>query len=281
MVKLRGRDGILGSAIRVLSSRKSCRRLFRTCHSRRTLPSNRILGRVVSLYQTVLFPNCCKGTQVDGRAVHFRANIGIKALRALLSGRVCTKLYFTSATYISYPRRGVLARTRGLSRTFVHALPRVHTLLTASTRTTFGNSPTTRGVGRIVFYCPNFQTIYGCHVTRRLCQLNIPFVPHVVARVTRSRANVSVRPKTRVKRCFSVSRKAKAIVNRADIVKGRIHVFRKIDLTKRGLPPSRGKGTVHNIPHRPILNSRIAICSGTALLKHVHVNRKTAVYNGI
>lgn len=209
--------------------------------------------------------------------------MGVRGLFSLLARRVLTKLYFKAdvrkeyGTYSSSGER----RTTHLTTGFVDGLPIVHEILTASMRTTCGNSPTTRDCNRIVFYCPTVGTVDGCHVTRRLLRLNIPLVPHVVARVTRDRANVSVRPTTGVNDRFAVSRNANIMVNTADVVKGGIGLCRNIALKTGDFPLSTSKGPVGNVPHRPVLRSGMVICSGTAVLKEVAVKHSTAMNNGV
>ncbi len=264
-----------------LSRDASLGNLFRRRGSKSPLPSKGILRRVVRLYHTVVFPNFCKGSAIGQRAVGCRVNMGVRHLCRLLARRVRTKLYFTALTrgrgFGSTYHRGTVR----LTDTFVKQLPRLHQVLTASIRTTCGKSPTTRSCNRVVDYCPVVGTLANCHVTRRLLLLKIPLVPHVVARVTRSRANVSVRPTTQVKRRFAVSRKAKMIVNTAYVVKGGIGLCRKIALNTGDFPLSRGKGPVGNVTHRPVLRSSIVICTGSAVLKHVAVKGNTAVNNGV
>lgn len=273
---------VLAGTISRLSSDRSCHKLFRRRERNRPLPSKGSLRHVMRLSHTVLFPNCFNGSAVGDRAVGCRVNIGVRRLFSLLVRRVRTKLYFKIRGSNRYSYRSPYhTATARLTTRFVDHLPRVQQVLTASMRTTCCNSPTTAYFNRVVYYCPIVHTIAGCQVTRRLRQLGIPLVPHVVARVTRSRAKVSVRPNTRVKRRFAVSRNANIMVNTAYVVNGRIGLCRNIALNTGDFPYSRRKGPVGNVPHRPVLRSGIVICSGTAVLKHVAVNRKTAVKNGV
>lgn len=272
---------VLARTISRLSRDRSCGKLFRRRASNGPLPSTGILHSVVRLTQTVVFPKCFKGSAIGDHAIACRVNIGIRHLFSLLARRVLTNLYFTNSNRYGYYARLRQRRTTLLTTGFVDGLPTVEHALTASIRTTCGNSPTTRSFNRIVDYCPTVHTVDGCHVTRRLLGLNIPLVPHVVARVTRDRAKVSVRPKTRVNNCFAVSRNANIMVNRAYVVNGGIGLCRNIALNTGDFPLSRSNGPVGNVPHRPVLRSGIVICSGTAVLKHVAVKRKTAMNNGV
>lgn len=207
--------------------------------------------------------------------------IGVRELFSLLARRVLTKLYFKDGRKYSAYGSSLQRRTTHLTTGFVDGLPRVHHMLTASMRTTCGNSPTTRDFNRMVYYCPTVETVDGCHVTRRLLRLKMPLVPHVVARVTRDRANVSVRPKTRVNDCFAVSRKANIMVKTADVVNGGMGLCRNIALKTGDFPLSASNGPVGKVPHRPVLRSGIVVCSGTAVLKHVAVKHSTAMKNGV
>lgn len=278
-----GCAGVLARTMSRLSRDRSCGKLFRRRGSKSPLPSTGSLCGVMRLTHTVVFPNCFNGSAIGDRAVGCRVNMGMRALFNLLARRVLTKLYFkrrgdggTASSGRPYERATSLLTTH-----FVDGLPRLHHVLTASMRTTCCNSPTTAYFNRVVDYCPTVHTVDGCHVTRRLLVLNMPLVPHFVARVTRSRANVSVRPKTRVKRRFAVSRNANMMVKTADVVKGGIGLCRKMALKTGDFPLSGGKGPVGNVPHRPVLRSSIVMCSGTAVLKHIAVNGNTAMKNGV
>lgn len=230
------------------------------------LPSQRILSRIASRLVGTLFPRQLKSYKPSiGKCIH-------QVLRSTLNdldNRITARLRFRHRS-----KRIIRAGYSRVIKQFTSNLPQLHSLLISSVHVTCTNSPTTHDITRILIYCPNIRTVVRRHLTRDLRILKIPFVTHIVSRLNHSRAKVSVRPTTRVKKNFFVSRKAKIIVKRATVVNSGIHLCRRMALKTGGLSNIRGK-----VPERPVIRSSIIVCSNTAILKHVAVNGNTIVNN--
>lgn len=256
-----------------------------SCGGKHTISGVSVCGRpsgarVVSVLSHLFSVICPKFFHSGARGVcGVRRDISavVRSMVFRLGGRVYIILG-CAGRFKSGRRRGLRRFTRGTAISFVQQVPGIHRCLRASLRTTCSNSPTTHDGSRVMFSCPKLCTVAMCHLTRRLFLLNIPLVPHVVARRTRDGANVSVRPNTAVNGCFFVSRNANVIVNRAAVVNYRIGLCRNIALNTLSAGNNRG---LHSIHHRPAVNSGMAVCSNTSVLnKRAIVRRKIMVNNG-
>lgn len=154
--------GAIGRVLRDCSGRRRAYEL-----SRSGVVGGSILVRILRRVHGLLFPNCFSGGEMERRCVNCVMNSEVRFVRCGLGGRV-TGTLGNYRGYGSLSCSRIVRGSRGLICRFLSGVPSVHSCLTASIITTFGNSPTTCDASRVVLYCPKFFTVAICEITRRL-----------------------------------------------------------------------------------------------------------------
>lgn len=253
-------------------------RLSHMCHERGEnvpMPSVEVLGEVVRLARSLLFPGYFGDAAVSESTLLYHVGINVERLHALLVGQIKSGLCFDADAAVCGDELDGSARR--IADAFIARLPSLRRTLHTDVIAAYNGDPAAKSYGEVVFCYPAVRAITNHRIAHALLQLGVPLIPRIIAEMAHSETGIDIHPGATIGECFTIDHGTGVVVGETAVIGRNVKLYQGVTLGAKSFPLDEAGNPIKGIDRHPKIGDDVIIYANSTILGNIRIGNGAVI----
>ena len=155
---------------------------------------------------------------------------------------------------------------RDKSITALESLPRLRDLLATDVQAAFDGDPAAQGLDEIILCYPGLQAITVHRLAHELHQLDVPFIPRMMAEWSHSRTGIDIHPGATIGPSFFIDHGTGVVIGETTEIASHVKLYQGVTLGALSFPKDDSGELVRGRKRHPTIEEGVVIYANATVL---------------
>ncbi len=272
---------ILTQAVDELSDSESYKGLFHQHKDGEPLPSARVLGDIIELARSILFPGYYGNSTVNSRTIKYHIGVNIEKLFDLLSEQILAGLCFQGNDECSTCNDSRREEAGRLAAEFISRLPEMRRILATDVEAAYNGDPAADSFGEVICCYPAIKAISNYRIAHELLQLGVPLIPRIITELAHSETGIDIHPGAVIGSYFTIDHGTGVVIGATSIIGNNVKLYQGVTLGAKSFPLDDEGKPIKGILRHPVLEDNVIIYSNATILGRINIGKGATVGGNI
>jgi len=159
-----------------------------------------------------------------------------------------------------------LDQARDKAVTTLASLPELRDLLATDVQAAFDGDPAARGLDEVILCYPGLQAITVHRLAHQLHQLDIPFIPRMMAEWSHSRTGIDIHPGAKIGPSFFIDHGTGVVIGETTEIHSHVKLYQGVTLGALSFPKNDSGELVRGEKRHPTIQDGVVIYANATVL---------------
>lgn len=243
------------------------------CHQQtenNPMPSVDVLGEIVSLTRSILFPGYFGDAAVNSRTMLYHIGVNVDRLHMLLTMQIKAGLCFETV-----PQKEECSDVDALAKqkaaSFIEQLPAIREKLHTDIIAAYNGDPAAKSFGEVIFCYPSIRAISNYRIANALLKLDVPLIPRIITEMAHSETGIDIHPGATIGDYFTIDHGTGVVIGETAILGDNVKMYQGVTLGAKSFPLDENGNPIKGIPRHPRIGNNVIIYSNSTILGTITV----------
>ncbi len=244
------------------------------------LPSVEQVERIVTLVQSIIFPDYFNKRQNDESIRSYHIGVNMEELLQLLIKQIAHGLQFCDDCKEMSSKQEVYKRAEACAIEFIDALPEIKRLLYTDVQAMFDNDPAARNYGEVIFCYPVISTMIHYRIAHKLHELKVPVIPRIITEQAHSKTGIDIHPGATIGEYFAIDHGTGVVIGETSVIGHHVTLYQGVTLGAKSFKYDE-EGNMLNVPRHPIIEDYVTVYSNASILGRITIGHHSTIGGNI
>lgn len=243
------------------------------CHKQEaeaSLPSLDILGELVTLIRSVLFPGYFGDARINSESLPYHIGVNVDKIILLLRKQIKAGLCFEKMAADLEPAKiNRIAEEKALA--FVQQLPEIREKLYTDIVASYNGDPAAKSFGEVIFCYPGIRAISSYRIAHALLKLEVPLIPRIISEMAHSETGIDIHPGATIGKYFAIDHGTGVVVGETATIGNNVKMYQGVTLGAKSFPLDENGNPIKGIDRHPKIGNNVIIYSNSTILGNIKV----------
>lgn len=260
----------LTNTIMKLSQVESFNNIFKEHGHNDCMPSTDVLGEVVSLLRSVIFPGYFGDSAVNTKTMLYHIGVNVDRLQLLLTQQIkagmCFEFKNEDAKCSDHEDE---AKAKAIE--FIIQLPEIRQQLHTDVIAAYNGDPAAKSYGEVIFCYPSIRAISNHRIAHALLKLDVPLIPRIMSEMAHSETGIDIHPGATIGEYFTIDHGTGVVIGETATIGNNVKMYQGVTLGAKSFPLDSDGNPIKGIPRHPSIGNNVIIYSNTTILGTIKV----------
>lgn len=169
------------------------------------------------------------------------------------------------------------ARGQALAITFLERLPELRAILATDVQAAYDGDPACTSLAEVIFCYPGLKAVTVYRLANTLYQLEVPFIPRMMAEWAHQQTGVDIHPGATIGRYFFIDHGTGVVIGETCEIGEHVKLYQGVTLGALSFATDAHGNLVRNTKRHPTIEDRVVIYSNATVLGGATVIGRDAV----
>ncbi len=259
----------LSSTIQRLSQVDDSHGISYKCDTKGEMPSIEVLGEIVLLVRSILFPGYFGNSNVNADTLIYHVGLNVEKLLSLLSGQIKAGLCFENQNEGSNKDLSKIAKEKAFA--LIEQLPDIKKQLYTDVISAYNGDPAAKSLGEIVFCYPGIRAISNYRFANALLKLDVPLIPRIISEMAHSETGIDIHPGATIGSYFTIDHGTGVVIGETTVIGDNVKIYQGVTLGAKSFPLDKNGNPIKGIDRHPKIGNNVIIYSNSTVLGNIKV----------
>lgn len=260
-----------------LCNPESYKTVFYRANHEMPMPSVDVLGEVVELLRTVLFPGYFGHSDLKPGTMRFYIGSALDRIFLLLSEQINRGLCFSCDRNEPLDCGVCDTRSREMTLGFISGLPGIRETLVTDVKAAYEGDPAAKSYGETIFCYPSIQAVTNFRIAHELYRLEVPLLPRIITEMAHSVTGIDIHPGAEIGERFFIDHGTGVVIGETCIIGKNVRIYQGVTLGARSFPLDENGKPIKGIPRHPIVEDDVIVYSGATILGRITIGKGSEI----
>lgn len=249
------------------------RSMSEICHHQlqnNPMPSADVLGEIVKLIRSVLFPGYFGDSGVNSNTMLFHIGVNVDKLQTLLFRQIKAGLCFDAVREEQICRQtDEDAKEKVI--TFIQQLPGIRKQLYTDIIAAYNGDPAAKSFGEVIFCYPSIRAISNYRIANALLKAGVPLIPRIISEMAHSETGIDIHPGASIGEYFTIDHGTGVVIGETAVIGHHVKMYQGVTLGAKSFPLDGDGNPIKGIDRHPKIGNNVIIYSNSTILGPVKV----------
>lgn len=253
--------------------------VHRTPHHDVDMPSLKVLGDIVEMLRSVLFPGFFGPSELRAETMRFYTGSTLDRVTRLLSEQIMRGFCFQCASGRGTPSDCLDCERRATNLTieFLKSLPDIRDLLASDAQAAYDGDPAATSVGETVYCYPSMRAMTNHRIAHRLYKLGVPLIPRIIGELSHSETGIDLHPGATIGPRFFMDHGTGIVIGETTIIGTNVRLYQGVTLGAKSFPKDADGKPIKGIPRHPIVEDDVIVYAHATILGRIVVGKGSVI----
>ena len=239
------------------------------------IPSCTSITDIIATVKQILFPGFCDSKAYPTASLQLYLELNVEALINQLSKQIA--IAFALNQKFSSEQNDVVfdqnieteqftGRGKELANQFVLKLPNIREKLSTDIHAAYEGDPACKNVGEVILCYPGLQAILVHRVAHELYNLDIPFLPRMMAEWVHGETGIDIHPGAKIGNHFFIDHGTGVVIGQTCIIGEHVKIYQGVTLGALSFPTDGSGALVRDTKRHPTIEDHVVIYANATVL---------------
>ena len=257
-------------AIKQLSDVESFKDVCHQQDQNHPMPSVDVLGEIVQLIRSILFPGYFGNANVNSRTMLYHIGVNVEKLHSLLSNQIKAGMCFESR---EEDKACSLMDNEANDKAtqFISQLSTIREKLHTDVLAAFNGDPAAKSFGEVIFCYPSIRAISNYRIANALLKLDVPLIPRIITEMAHSETGIDIHPGATIGDFFTIDHGTGVVIGETAIIGNNVKMYQGVTLGAKSFPLDADGNPIKGIQRHPRIGNNVIIYSNSTILGTITV----------
>ncbi len=243
------------------------------CHKQENntpLPSLDILGELVNLIRSVLFPGYFGDARVNSKSMLYHIGMNIDKILLLLQRQIKAGLCFENPS-VEMECSVIDKLSEEKASAFVQQLPTIRETLYTDIIAAYNGDPAAKSYGEVIFCYPGIRAISSYRIAHALLKLEVPLIPRIISEMAHSETGIDIHPSATIGSYFTIDHGTGVVIGETAKIGNHVKMYQGVTLGAKSFPLDENGNPIKGIDRHPKIGNNVIIYSNSTILGNIQV----------
>jgi len=267
-------------AIKKLADTENIREVCHKQTHNNPMPSVDVLGEIVMLIRSVLFPGYFGDAGVNSRTMLYHIGVNIDKLQSLLQLQIKAGLCFESTSEEQICAE-IERMAEDKSIAFISQLPEIRKKLYTDIIAAYNGDPAAKSFGEVIFCYPGIRAISSYRIANALLHLDVPLIPRIITEMAHSETGIDIHPGATIGEYFTIDHGTGVVIGETAKIGKNVKMYQGVTLGARSFPLDENGNPIKGIDRHPKIGDNVVIYSNSTILGNITVGEGAIIGGNI
>jgi serine O-acetyltransferase len=267
-------------AIKKLADTENIREVCHKQTHNNPMPSVDVLGEIVMLIRSVLFPGYFGDAGVNSRTMLYHIGVNIDKLQSLLQLQIKAGLCFESTSEEQICTE-IERMAEDKSIAFISQLPEIRKKLYTDIIAAYNGDPAAKSFGEVIFCYPGIRAISSYRIANALLHLDVPLIPRIITEMAHSETGIDIHPGATIGEYFTIDHGTGVVIGETSKIGKNVKMYQGVTLGARSFPLDENGNPIKGIDRHPKIGDNVVIYSNSTILGNITVGEGAIIGGNI
>lgn len=235
------------------------------------MPSVDVLGEIVQLIRSILFPGYFGNATVNSKSMIYHIGVNVEKLQLLLSNQIKAGICFDSSAVDENACRLMECDASEKAMQFISQLPAIRVKLHTDVIAAFNGDPAAKSFGEVIFCYPSIRAISNYRIANALLKLNVPIIPRIITEMAHTETGIDIHPGATIGEYFTIDHGTGVVIGETAIIGNNVKMYQGVTLGAKSFPLDENGNPIKGIQRHPIIGNNVIIYSNSTILGTIKV----------
>lgn len=270
---------ILTQTVNELSEPEQLEGLFHQHKDGYPLPSSRVLGEIIDLSRTIIFPGYYGKSSVSRKTMRYHIGVSTERLHRLLADQILAGLCFadTCEEETSGHLSAVGDKAQAMATQTIARLPEIRRILATDVEAAYNGDPAAENFGEIISCYPVIKALINYRLAHELDTMGVPLIPRMMTEMAHSETGIDIHPSAVIGHHFTIDHGTGVVIGATCIIGHHVKLYQGVTLGAKSFPLDAAGNPIKGIPRHPILEDNVVVYSNATVLGRVTIGEGSIV----
>ena len=267
-------------SIELLSHADSLNYVCRQQEENHPMPSTDVIGRIVQLCRSVLFPGYFGNADVNPDNVDLHIEQNILLLHQLLTQQIKAGMCFENST-VDYTCKALELQSIQIAADFISQLPVIREILHTDVIAAFDGDPAAKSYGEVIFCYPGIRAISSYRIAHALLKLDVPIIPRIITEKAHSETGIDIHPGAVIGDFFTIDHGTGVVIGETAVIASNVKMYQGVTLGAKSFPLDENGNPIKGIDRHPKIGNNVIIYANSTILGNIKVGDDSIIGGNI
>ena len=235
------------------------------------LPSLSVLGEVVDLCRSILFPGYFGHSGISDNTLIYHTGINVEKLYHKLVDQVKAGLCFAEKG------KCALTEVERIATAFISRLPHLRRLLATDVVAAYEGDPAATCYAEVISCYPAIRAISNYRIAHELHLLGVPLIPRIITEMAHSETGIDIHPAASIGSHFTIDHGTGVVIGATCIIGNHVKLYQGVTLGAKSFPLDAQGNPIKGIDRHPILEDNVIVYSNSTILGRVTIGHDAII----
>lgn len=231
------------------------------------IPSCASIVKVVSILKQLLFPGYCDTSKEPWDSLDVYVEQRLEKLAPILTEQIGIAFRLNEQPSESEnSSHEHYQRGRELTNQFLQRLPEIRKILANDVQAAYDGDPACKDLSEVVLCYPGLQAVFVHRVAHELYQLEIPFLPRMLAEWVHGETGIDIHPGARIGEYFFIDHGTGVVIGQTCVIGQHVKIYQGVTLGALSFPTDGSGALVRNTKRHPTIEDHVVIYANATVL---------------
>ena len=235
------------------------------------IPSCQSIARITSLLKQLMFPGYCDSeSPSESRSwdsLESYLGTRLEDLASRLSSQIAIAMHLNHNDKDSLADDDqIRVQTGELTAKFIQRIPEIRRKLGGDVQAAFDGDPACKNFSEVVLCYPGLQAVFIHRVAHELYQLDVPFLPRMLAEWVHGETGIDIHPGATIGEHFFIDHGTGVVIGQTCIIGQHVKIYQGVTLGALSFPTDGSGALVRNTKRHPTIEDNVVIYANATVL---------------
>jgi len=242
----------------------------------RSLPSRKVVGRIVEGLRAALFPAHYGAPGLSDESVDYYVGYTLETTLRLLATQTGYALR-CMPEHAHITDDELRAMSQAITRAFAAQLPAIRALLVSDIQAAFTGDPAARHITEVLLCYPGLLAITHHRFAHVLSGLGVPLLARLINEIAHSATGIDIHPGAQIGSSFFIDHGTGVVIGETAIIGERVRIYQAVTLGAKSFEVDENGMLVKGNARHPVVEDDVVIYSGATILGRVTIGRGSVI----
>ncbi|MCU0285615.1 MAG: serine acetyltransferase [Acidobacteria bacterium] len=241
------------------------------------MPSIRLLGEVMELLRSILFPGYFGNSDLDPSNMEYYIGAAVDSVAALLTEQImsgfCVTCFQAESAYCSECQN----KAHECIEQFLLSLPGIRHQLATDVEAAFNGDPAAKSKNETIYCYPSIRALTSYRISHRLNELGVPLIPRIISEMAHSETGIDIHPGAQIGEYCFIDHGTGTVIGETAIIGKNVRLYQGVTLGAVSFPSDDKGNPIKGIPRHPIVEDDVIIYAGSTILGRVTIGKGSEI----
>lgn len=241
------------------------------------MPSIEMMGDIVEMIRTVLFPGYFGNSEVRPETMRFYLGATVDRIFRLLSEQIKRGFCFFCTDNEDKGCVQCEVKGRDITILFIESLPEIRRLVATDVQAAYEGDPAVINYGETIFSYPSIKAVTNQRIAHVLYQNKVPMIPRIITEMAHSDTGIDIHPGAHIGEYFFIDHGTGVVIGETAVIGNNVRLYQGVTLGAKSFPLDKEGNPIKGIPRHPLVEDNVIIYSGATILGRVKIGHGSVI----